>query len=152
MSGIWCSMSKIREKNRINFTITHKLFCRFNSGFGCLSGFFFFLIHVEGWVSRVIYIYSSLDDKVFSKMFRERLLYTIRLCLSKIWCDNQCNLILHFPVTQILMSKKLSMSDLNWYKNTQILNLKCSATSSDKIKESVWNTWIALVQDKWKNQ
>lgn len=42
--NVWNLMLHVKNKirNRINFTMTHKLFCRFSSDFGCVSGFFFF--------------------------------------------------------------------------------------------------------------
>lgn len=56
-----------------------------------------------------------------------------------------------FPVTWILISNKLSMWDLNEYKNIQIPNIKSSTTLVDKVKANVWNIWIGLVQYKWKD-
>lgn len=77
------------KDNKMNCPVTHlKLFCRSGSGFVwfilfiylfwfvCCQAFSFFNASTRIGFN-MIYVHSSLDDEVFSKVLVEKLLYTI---------------------------------------------------------------------------
>lgn len=155
MAGIWCSMYNIKEETRlICLSLISSLsvglvlalvacqaciFLNTSSRIGFKSDLFPF---ITGWwgfywdVQRKIAVYHktmSVKNQIWQ------------------WEQPSPAFSKSFPVTWILISNKLSMWDLNEYKNMQIPNIKSSTILGDKVKANVWNIWIGLVQYKWKD-
>lgn len=93
----WNLMLHVKDKrrNRINFTITHKLFCRFSSSFGCVSGIFFFNTSSRIGFKSDLHLFIT-GWWGFQQDIQKIIVY--HKTSSKIWCDNQCNLVLHLAI------------------------------------------------------